>query len=214
MLSGSLLYTVLFLCLSRLLGEPCDPATLIQHYGKPGSRIHTDTEMDFKSESAAIYVLVSSGVNEVKHWRELLTHQGEILLSFILLNRDNNHFLYHTLYKIIILYYIYISFIQVVATLYLVMVAVMVGLNYRLRGRHHQVKQKDSGEVEEVEYEERRGVSVSFTEGRAPYSSLVGRLSGEGRGMDSTRVDLWMSAMLSSPSYIISFVSFMCLYYI
>ena len=46
-------------CCVRLLGEPCDPAILIQHYGKLSSSVHTEAGMDFKSESAAIYVLVS-----------------------------------------------------------------------------------------------------------------------------------------------------------
>ena len=53
----------LFRCYSvRLLGEPCDPAILIQHYGKLSSSVHTEAGMDFKSESAAIYVLVGSHV--------------------------------------------------------------------------------------------------------------------------------------------------------
>ena len=43
----------------RLLGEPCDPEILIQHYGKLGATVHSEAGMDLKSESAAIYVMVS-----------------------------------------------------------------------------------------------------------------------------------------------------------
>ena len=43
----------------RQLGEPCDNKILIDHYGKHGATYHSETGMDFKSESAAIYVLVS-----------------------------------------------------------------------------------------------------------------------------------------------------------
>ena len=42
----------------RLLGEPCDSKILIEHYGKHAANLHSDVGMDFKSESAAIYVMV------------------------------------------------------------------------------------------------------------------------------------------------------------
>ena len=76
-----------------------------------------------------------------------------------------------------------------VATLYLVMVAVMVGLNYRLRGRYlprpraahckeeeaveEEIKvEKKVEEATEEKSDVRRGVSVCFTEGRAAYTVL------------------------------------------
>ena len=75
---------------------------------------------------------------------------------------------------------------QVVASLYLAMVAVMVGLNYRLRGRQlnrrnnrttDKLEETEEDEVEVVEekVEARQGVTVCFTEGRtgAAFSSLV-----------------------------------------
>ena len=75
---------------------------------------------------------------------------------------------------------------QVVACLYLVMVIVMVGLNYRLRGRDTGAKERarDTAEKEgaeevaevEVEAEEAvmvRAASVCFSEGTGSYSSLV-----------------------------------------
>ena len=80
---------------------------------------------------------------------------------------------------------------QVVASLYLAMVAVMVGLNYRLRGRQLQrhgkrtadkvdEDEEDEEEVEEkslevVEARQGQGLTVCFTEGRAGpvISSLV-----------------------------------------
>ena len=58
----------------RLLGEPCDPAILIQHYGKLSSAVHTEAEMDLKSESAAIYVLVGRSLDQ-HCWILLLNHQ-------------------------------------------------------------------------------------------------------------------------------------------
>ena len=88
-----------------------------------------------------------------------------------------------------------------VATLYLVMVAVMVGLNYRLRGRYlprpraTHCKEEEAVEVE-MEVEEkveeateeksdvRRGVSVCFTEGRAAYTVL------DSKREQQNRVDL------------------------
>ena len=70
-----------------------------------------------------------------------------------------------------------------VACLYLVMVIVMVGLNYRLRGRDTGAKErardtaeKEGAEVAEVEAEEAvmvRAASVCFSEGTGSYSSLV-----------------------------------------
>ena len=89
-----------------------------------------------------------------------------------------------------------------VATLYLVMVAVMVGLNYRLRGRYlprpraTHCKEEEAVEEEvkmEVEKKEeateeksdvRRGVSVCFTEGRAAYTVL------DSKREQQNRVDL------------------------
>ena len=74
---------------------------------------------------------------------------------------------------------------QVVACLYLVMVIVMVGLNYRLRGRDTGAKERarDTAEKEgaeeveaEVEAKEAvmvRAASVCFSEGTGSYSSLV-----------------------------------------
>ena len=70
---------------------------------------------------------------------------------------------------------------QVVACLYLVMVIVMVGLNYRLRGRDTGAKERarDTAEKEveaEAEAEEAvmvRAASVCFSEGTGSYSSLV-----------------------------------------
>ena len=72
-----------------------------------------------------------------------------------------------------------------VACLYLVMVIVMVGLNYRLRGRDTGAKERarDTAEkegAEEVEVEAEaeeavivRAASVCFSEGTGSYSSLV-----------------------------------------
>ena len=72
-----------------------------------------------------------------------------------------------------------------VACLYLVMVIVMVGLNYRLRGRDTGAKErardtaeKEGEEVAEVEVEAEeavmvRAASVCFSEGTGSYSSLV-----------------------------------------
>ena len=90
-----------------------------------------------------------------------------------------------------------------VATLYLVMVAVMVGLNYRLRGRYlprprathckeeeavdQEVKMEVEEKVEEATEEKsdvRRGVSVCFTEGRAAYTVL------DSKREQQNRVDL------------------------
>ena len=73
---------------------------------------------------------------------------------------------------------------QVVACLYLVMVIVMVGLNYRLRGRDTGAKERardtaekeGAEEVAEAEAEEAvmvRAASVCFSEGTGSYSSLV-----------------------------------------
>ena len=43
----------------RLLGEPCDSRLLLEHYGKHHySQPEPQLDLDFKSESAAIYVLV------------------------------------------------------------------------------------------------------------------------------------------------------------
>ena len=74
-----------------------------------------------------------------------------------------------------------------VACLYLVMVIVMVGLNYRLRGRDTGAKERardtaekevEAEEVAEVEVEAEeavmvRAASVCFSEGTGSYSSLV-----------------------------------------
>ena len=77
---------------------------------------------------------------------------------------------------------------QVVASLYLAMVAVMVGLNYRLRGRQlqrHGKRTADKVDEDEEDEEEKslevvearqgQGLTVCFTEGRAGpvISSLV-----------------------------------------
>lgn len=75
--------------------------------------------------------------------------------------------------------------LKVVATFYLVMVAVMVGLNYRLRGRQIQILRKQSSngaldEVEEaVEAEKKTGLRVCFTEGKAT-STKIGTETGVG----------------------------------
>ena len=68
-----------------------------------------------------------------------------------------------------------------VACLYLVMVIVMVGLNYRLRGRDTGAKERardtaekeGAEEVAEVEAVMVRAASVCFSEGTGSYSSLV-----------------------------------------
>ena len=87
-------------------------------------------------------------------------------------------------------------FLQVVASLYLAMVVVMVGLNYRLRGRQlHRHNNRSTDEVEDNEEEEkeveeveaRQGVTVCFDEGRAgaAFRSLVTSQRGggnQGRG--------------------------------
>ena len=76
--------------------------------------------------------------------------------------------------------------LKVVATFYLVMVAVIVGLNYRLRGRQNQILKKQSSngafdEVEEVvEAEKKAGLRVCFTEGKATFSKIgTGTEAGE-----------------------------------
>ena len=48
-----------YLTTSRLLGEACDAKLLTQHYRKTTGHSQTEYGMDAKSESAAIYVLVS-----------------------------------------------------------------------------------------------------------------------------------------------------------
>ena len=97
-------------------------------------------------------------------------------------------------------------FLQVVASLYLAMVVVMVGLNYRLRGRQlhrhnnrttdtvedneEQDNEEQDNEEEEKEVgevESRQGVTVCFDEGRAgaAFRSLVTSQRGggnQGRG--------------------------------
>ena len=68
----------------RLLGEPCDSRLLLEHYGKPSAQ-HRDQEIDFKSESAAIYVLVNitrpEGPRVTKDWffKVLTFNHGEHL---------------------------------------------------------------------------------------------------------------------------------------
>ena len=55
------LLTVLSSNYFRLLGEPCDSRLLLEHYGKHHySHREPELDLDFKSESAAIYVLVKS----------------------------------------------------------------------------------------------------------------------------------------------------------
>ena len=94
-----------------------------------------------------------------------------------------------------------IMFLQVVASLYLAMVVVMVGLNYRLRGRQlhrhnnrttdtvedNEVEDNEEEEKEVEEVEARQGVTVCFDEGRAgaAFRSLVTSQKGggnQGRG--------------------------------
>ena len=64
--------------------------------------------------------------------------------------------------------------------MYLVMVAVIVGLNYRLRGRHSSERGNVSNEGQDREQEEMENdetivktASVSFSEGKGSYSSLA-----------------------------------------
>ena len=85
--------------------------------------------MDFKSESAAIYFLV----------------------SWLLMRKLFNIFLF-----------------QVIATLYLVMVVVMVGMNYKLKERGREKSWKEE-KVKRVI----KSSSVSFTEGRGIFSTIV-----------------------------------------
>ena len=92
-------------------------------------------------------------------------------------------------------------FLQVVASLYLAMVVVMVGLNYRLRGRQlhrhnnrttdtvedNEEQDNEEEEKEVGEVESRQGVTVCFDEGRAgaAFRSLVTSQRGggnQGRG--------------------------------
>ena len=47
---------------TRILGEPCDPRLLTNHYKKSSPVEHG---LDFKSESAAIYILVREGVKNI-----------------------------------------------------------------------------------------------------------------------------------------------------
>ena len=60
-----------------MLGEPCDTRILLDHYGKTSPHLNTDQEMDFKSESAAIYVLVSKR-EEVKGSGNILSGMNRI----------------------------------------------------------------------------------------------------------------------------------------
>ena len=73
---------------------------------------------------------------------------------------------------------------QIVASLYLVMVVVMVGLNYRLRGRSSSKSRTRRAEDAADELEEAEGgaslepipyraASVCFTEDKGSFSSLV-----------------------------------------
>ena len=72
------------------------------------------------------------------------------------------------------------SVFQIVASLYLVMVVVMVGLNYRLRGRSSSKSRTRRAEDAAEELEEAslepipyRAASVCFTEDKGSFSSLV-----------------------------------------
>ena len=62
----------------------------------------------------------------------------------------------------------YIFLFQVIGTLYLVMVVVMVGMNYKMKERS-----KDGDGKEEKVKSVTKSSSVSFTEGRGTFSTLV-----------------------------------------
>ena len=51
--------SLIFFLLHRLLGEPCETKILKENYRKSSSALPGDHGLDFKSESAAIYILVS-----------------------------------------------------------------------------------------------------------------------------------------------------------
>ena len=108
----------------RLLGEPCDAKLLTQHHKKLSGHVQPQYGMDFKSESAAIYFLV----------------------SWLLMRKLFNIFLF-----------------QVIATLYLVMVLVMLGMHYKLKERKKR-KGKEKKEKEGNEKQTTNSSSVSFTD--------------------------------------------------
>ena len=120
----------------RLLGETCDAKLLTQHYKKHSKDLQNDYSMDVKSESAAIYVLVSQYI----HCTSLLNDKNIIF--------------------------------QIVASLYMVMVVLVVGMNYKM-------KERKEGEDNLGELKEGKGrkviqsSSVSFTERRGTFSSIV-----------------------------------------
>jgi hypothetical protein len=60
-------------------------------------------------------------------------------------------------------------YLQVVACLYLAMVVVMVGMNYKLKERKQRGVPMGEGEEKKVI----KSSSVSFTEGRGVFSTLV-----------------------------------------
>ena len=59
-----------------------------------------------------------------------------------------------------------------IATLYLVMVMVMVGMNYKLKARGGKKVKEGSG-IEEEGKTVVKSSSISFTEGRGTFSTLV-----------------------------------------
>ena len=60
-------------------------------------------------------------------------------------------------------------YLQVVACVYLAMVVVMVGMNYKLKERKIRELPMEEGEEKRVI----KSSSVSFTEGRGTFSNLV-----------------------------------------
>lgn len=129
--------------------------------------------MDLKSESAAIYVLVILKYIDASIMLLLFSY---INIDFpIIKNKKREKTDWQSFAPVAIVCF------QIVACLYLVMVVVIVGLNYRLRGRHsseHSVKNEQHQEMEEeMEDEETlmKTASVSFSEakGGSTVSSLA-----------------------------------------
>ena len=79
---------------------------------------------------------------------------------------------------------------QIVASLYLVMVVVVVGMNYRMKGR-----KEGEDNIEETNKGEGRKViqssSVSFTERRGTFISIVSPCTKQSR----KKVDVWMFSL-------------------
>ena len=67
--------------LVRLLGEPCVRMVVGKHY-KQSSDLPGDQGLDFKSESAAIYILVSWTILTHAHILLLFINLGEASLKY------------------------------------------------------------------------------------------------------------------------------------